>query len=135
MERHQPVDPVAAVGHAAFWPVILLVDDLARIFRVSHATARRRLRLGDFGPRVRLGRRWVVLRQALLQHLETSSIPSPRQRPLPGEVAGTATGSPGGCPVAERHPRIHDRRGERPLHLKEFAAHPVRLHTAEGSGA
>lgn len=54
-------------------PDVLLMEDLARSFGVANSTAHGLLQQGAFGPAVRVGKRWVVLRSTLLAHLGASA--------------------------------------------------------------
>jgi hypothetical protein len=76
-EDHSDPEPSPPVGIARGGPdglpFVLYAEDLAQVFRESVATARRKLRAGDYGPRFRNGRRWAVLASALHEHLESVS--------------------------------------------------------------
>lgn len=54
-------------------PQVLLAEDIAGIFRVSVSQARQNLAAGLYGPRFRIGKRWGMLRTALLDHLSRMS--------------------------------------------------------------
>ena len=69
-----------SVGRVLYWPQVLLSEDLASAFRVSVATARRRLAAGDFGPRFRSGRRWAVRKSSLIDHLARCEVRGPTLR-------------------------------------------------------
>ena len=52
---------------------VLLIDDLSELIDASPSAANRLLLAGAFGPAVRIGRRWCVLRTTLLAHLEANA--------------------------------------------------------------
>jgi hypothetical protein len=53
---------------------LLFVEDLARMFRIELPAVRKRLRLGQFGPFLRVGKRMAVLRSSLVKYLQDSQI-------------------------------------------------------------
>lgn len=53
---------------------ILFVEDLARMFKIDLPAVRKRLRLGQFGPFLRIGKRMAVLRSSLRDFLYASQI-------------------------------------------------------------
>jgi hypothetical protein len=55
-------------------PQLLYVEDLALIFRIGLAGARKGIRLGQFGPYLKVGRRLVVLRTSLDDFLRESQV-------------------------------------------------------------
>lgn len=53
---------------------LLFVEDLAERFRIDLPAVRKRLRLGQFGPFLRVGKRMAVLRTSLVKYLQESQI-------------------------------------------------------------
>lgn len=49
---------------------LLDVADVAALYRVSEAAIRRRIRLGQLGPWMRAGRRWVTRRDTFMRWLD-----------------------------------------------------------------
>jgi len=71
-------------GRGLLLALILFAEDLAAAFRISVSAARKRLARGDFGPRFKVGRRWAVRRESLLEHLAgLESMPEVRPGPPP----------------------------------------------------
>lgn len=73
MDRRNDTEATIAAGRAILLPTVAFDDDLAAAFRLSRATARRKMAEGAFGPRFRMGRRWAVLKESLLAHLSRSA--------------------------------------------------------------
>ena len=72
--------PDARLGSWDALPPVLRVEDLAGLFGVSQATARRHLTAGDYGSRFKSGRRWYLRTEDLRAHLETiAEAPPPPQ--------------------------------------------------------
>ncbi|MHC4547170.1 MAG: helix-turn-helix domain-containing protein [Planctomycetota bacterium] len=70
-------------------PEILHVEDLAAVFRLTVDGARRAVERGQLGPACKIGRRWVVRREALRAHLkalERAQAPEEPPAPQPGYV-------------------------------------------------
>ncbi len=55
-----------------FLPDLLVIEDLARVLRITPAGVRAALRAGRL-PGRRIGKRWFVSRAALLAHLASSN--------------------------------------------------------------
>ena len=51
-------------------PPILLVEDMARIFRLTLGAARKMILRNDCGPFVRIGRRLAIRREVFLEHVK-----------------------------------------------------------------
>ena len=64
-------------------PEVLHAEDLAAAFRIRVSAARKRIARGDFGPRCKIGRRWVVRRESLLKHLAAQEALPRADKPEP----------------------------------------------------
>ena len=53
---------------------LLFVEDLARMFHIGEAAARKRLRLGQFGPYLKEGKRRAVFKRSLIEYLRKSQV-------------------------------------------------------------
>lgn len=53
---------------------LLFVEDLARMFKIDLPAVRKRLRLGQFGRFLRVGKRMAVLRSSLRDFLHASQV-------------------------------------------------------------
>ena len=53
---------------------LLFVEDLARMFHIGEAAARKRLRLGQFGPYLKAGKRRAVFKRSLVEYLRKSQV-------------------------------------------------------------
>ena len=61
-------ESAAAAARSVLLPDLLVVEDLASVLRITPSAARKLLRRGVI-PGRRIGRRWVVDREALLRSL------------------------------------------------------------------
>jgi hypothetical protein len=70
MDEHDHFQDFVAETRAIVWPRLIFAEDLARITGTTPATARQALVEGRYGGRIRVGRRWAILRETLLTHLK-----------------------------------------------------------------
>jgi len=73
---------LADAGALLYWPRILHVRDLARIFAISPRTAAEWLRNGKLGPSIKIGRQRCVLKDSLINYLERLEKGPVQLRPL-----------------------------------------------------
>ena len=64
MRRHEP----------ATAPDVYTSDAIARLFGVDESTAQRWIRSGELGPRVRVGKKWCILRASMLRTLSDREV-------------------------------------------------------------
>lgn len=73
-----------------YWPRVLFPADLAEAFGISVRTASQLLREGGFGPYVQIGRKRGVLKESLLEFLESIQV-DPRV-PVLSSIRGIVEG-------------------------------------------
>ncbi len=59
---------------------ILTTRDLAEMFGVTEAAIRKRIRLGQLGPAIRMGKGYIVREEALIRFLEAEEAKAREQQ-------------------------------------------------------